>query len=271
MSLIRKKHAQHNSVKTFSPIQKLSAESPEVLSEHLTYLELNQMDRITPDEIVQMVMAREQGGITLSNVNQYVQFSNRISLLVATEILSNSKLSDRVSLIEFFMDTALACCRLGNFNSCMAITAGLSLPVVSRLSKTWLKVEETKFRVLQHICCPEKNFQNYRVILKVYGTESRVMIPIFSVFLKDCFFRLKPCVEGCSESEIELKYWEDLTRPIAEFDSWRSKRIQLTKREKLITYISSTNIHEESSLFRCSFDLEGPNNSFERSQRRKMN
>ena len=124
---------------------------------------------------------------------------------VASEILSNSKLSDRVSLIEFFMDTALACCRLGNFNSCMAITAGLSLPVVSRLSKTWQKVEETKFRVLQHICCPQRNFQNYRVILKVYGTESRVMIPIFSVFLKDCFFRLKPCVEGCSETEKELK------------------------------------------------------------------
>ena len=82
MSLIRKKHNQHNSVKTFSPIQNLSAKSPEVLSEHLTYLELNGMDRITPDEIVQMVMAREQAaGISLSNVNQYVQFSNRISLL----------------------------------------------------------------------------------------------------------------------------------------------------------------------------------------------
>ena len=79
MSLIRKKHAQQSSAKTY--IQKLAAESPEVLSEHLTYLELNQMDRITPDEIVQMVMAREQGGISLSNVNQYVQFSNRISLL----------------------------------------------------------------------------------------------------------------------------------------------------------------------------------------------
>ena len=67
--------------RSFSPIQKMAAESPEILSEHLTYLELNQMDRITPDEIVKMVMAREQGGITLSNVNQYIQFSNRISTL----------------------------------------------------------------------------------------------------------------------------------------------------------------------------------------------
>ena len=78
MSLIRKK--SHTS-RSFSPIQKLCADSPEILSEHLTYLELNQMDRITPDEIVKMVMAREQGGITLSNVNQYIQYSNRISTL----------------------------------------------------------------------------------------------------------------------------------------------------------------------------------------------
>lgn len=50
-----------------------------------------------------------------------------------------------------------------------------------------------------------------------------------------------------------LQYWEDLTRPIAEFDSWRSKRIQLTKREKLITYISSANVHEESCKFTTTF------------------
>ena len=100
MSLIRKKHAQHNSVKTFSPIQKLSAESPEVLSEHLTYLELNQMDRITPDEIVQMVMAREQGGITLSNVNQYVQFSNRISLL-GNCVVKISKAASQIAVVKF--------------------------------------------------------------------------------------------------------------------------------------------------------------------------
>lgn len=78
MSLIRKKSREN---KTYSPLQKLCAESPEVLSEHLTHLELTQMDRITPDEIVQMVMAREQGGITLSNVNHYISFSNRLSLL----------------------------------------------------------------------------------------------------------------------------------------------------------------------------------------------
>lgn len=34
------------------------------------------------------------------------------------------------------IDIAKECCEIGNFNSMMAIVAGLSLPAVSRLKKT---------------------------------------------------------------------------------------------------------------------------------------
>ena len=49
--------------------------------EHLTYLELGQMDRIAPDEILQFVVARETNGATLSNVSHYIKFSSRVSTL----------------------------------------------------------------------------------------------------------------------------------------------------------------------------------------------
>ena len=116
---------------------------------------------------------------------------------MASEVVSCHKIGDRVEMIEFFMDAALSCCRLGNFNSCVSLTAGLSLPVIQRLTKTWSKIEDTKFRVLNHICDPKMNFRNYRVILKMFESENQtpVLVPMFSVFLKDCYFRLKPCVE----------------------------------------------------------------------------
>lgn len=34
---------------------------------------------------------------------------------------------------------------------------------------------------------------------------------------------------------------------------------------------TTKSLHLRSALFRCSFDIEGPANSFERSQRRNMN
>ena len=131
---------------------------------------------------------------------------------------------------------------LGNLNSCMALTAGLSTPCVQRLSKTWDRIEDTKIKVLQHICDPQGNFSNYRVILKMFEAEGNtpVLIPIFSIFLKDCYFRLKPCMNpGDLAADQQLKCWKELTGPIADFDHWRSKRIQFTKRERLITYMSS--------------------------------
>lgn len=257
--------------RTYSPLKQLCGDLPEPLAEHLTYLELNQMDKIHPSEIVEMVMARERGGTALSNVNQYICWSNRLSHIVASEVVSCHKIDDRVEMLEFFMDAALACCRLGNFNSCVALTAGLSLPVIQRLTKTWLKIEDTKFRVLQHICNPLSNFSNYRVILKMFENDNQtpVLVPMFSVFLKDCYFRLKPCVDTVgSDTDRQLQCWKDLARPIADFSAWRNKRIQLTKREKLITYLSSCTAFEESVLFDYSFSIERPNNSFEKSQKR---
>ena len=67
MSLMRNRSQP---AKTYSPLKQLCGDLAEPLAEHLTYLELNQMDKIHPSEIVEMVMARERGGIALSNVNQ---------------------------------------------------------------------------------------------------------------------------------------------------------------------------------------------------------
>ena len=168
----------------------------------------------------------------------------------------------------------------------MALTAGLSSPCVQRLSKTWDKIEDTKIKVLQHICDPQGNFSNYRVILKMFEAEGNtpVLIPIFSIFLKDCYFRLKPCMNpGDLAADQQLKCWKELTGPIADFDHWRSKRIQFTKRERLITYMSSYQALDEkgklpdtltwsltrfSELFDHSFSIQNPSGSFEKSQRR---
>ena len=140
----------------------------------------------------------------------------------------------------------------------MALTAGLSTPCVQRLSKTWDRIEDTKIKVLQHICDPQGNFSNYRVILKMFEAEGNtpVLIPIFSIFLKDCYFRLKPCMNpGDLAADQQLKCWKELTGPIADFDHWRSKRIQFTKRERLITYMSSYQaLNETGKLEKHEFD-----------------
>ena len=59
-----------------------------------------------------------------SNIEAYVEWFNRLSYLVATEICVSDKKRNRVRLLEFFLDTAAECRRLNNFNSFMAISGG---------------------------------------------------------------------------------------------------------------------------------------------------
>ena len=61
-----------------------------------------------------------------SNIEAYVEWFNRLSYLVATEICVSDKKRNRTKLVEFFMDTAMECKRLHNFNSYMAISGEIT-------------------------------------------------------------------------------------------------------------------------------------------------
>ena len=48
----------------------------------------------------------------------------------------NVKKKQRVKVIEYWIEVARECFNIGNFNSLMAIIAGLNMSPVSRLKKT---------------------------------------------------------------------------------------------------------------------------------------
>ena len=72
----------------------------------------------------------------ITNIQYYIQWFNQLTNLVATEILRHSRKRYRVKTIEYFIEVAKECINVGNFNSLMAIVAGLSLQPVSRLKRT---------------------------------------------------------------------------------------------------------------------------------------
>lgn len=55
-------------------------------------------------------------------------------------VLQHSKKKQRVKTIEFWIETARECFNVGNFNSLMAIIAGLNMSPISRLKKTVIKM-----------------------------------------------------------------------------------------------------------------------------------
>jgi hypothetical protein len=58
-------------------------------------------------------------------LESYINWSNRLSSFVTTEIIKHLKRHIRVKLLNYFIDAALECFNTGNFNSMMGILGNI--------------------------------------------------------------------------------------------------------------------------------------------------
>ncbi|XP_035783108.1 ras-GEF domain-containing family member 1B-like isoform X2 [Anopheles albimanus] len=88
------------------------------------------------------------GGLSLDakktcNLESYLEWSARLRLLVANEILKCQNMQDRNKQFELWSGAAQYCLLVGNYNSATAILESFDLPPVARLQITWSKLSST--------------------------------------------------------------------------------------------------------------------------------
>lgn len=175
LDIFSKERSQESAKRTLADLRRLANESdimdlcsdPRTLAQQLTLIEFERLSFIGPQEFVQ-TFVKEQlkhkktvfadksnngteggGGATnkqetpaapqkprcLRNVDNYVAWFNRLSNLVAAEIVCQAKQKNRTKMTEFWIEVASECFELRNLNSLMSIIAGLNLAPISRLKK----------------------------------------------------------------------------------------------------------------------------------------
>ncbi|XP_052867517.1 ras-GEF domain-containing family member 1B [Anopheles cruzii] len=77
------------------------------------------------------------------NLESYLEWSARLRLLVANEILKCQNIQDRNKQFELWSGAAQYCLLVGNYNSATAILESFDLPPVARLQVTWSKLSTT--------------------------------------------------------------------------------------------------------------------------------
>ncbi|XP_062536697.1 ras-GEF domain-containing family member 1B-like isoform X2 [Armigeres subalbatus] len=253
--------------------------SPSVLAHQLTHIELERLSYIGPEEFVQ-AFAKENPNVDTSikdmkktrNLESYVQWFNRLSYIVATEICKHSKKKQRARVIEYWIETARESFNIGNFNTLMAIIAGLNLSPISRLKKTWAKIQSAKFSILEHQMDPTSNFSSYRSTLKAAMWRSegatderqRIVIPFFSLLVKDLYFLNEGCTNKLPNGHINFeKFWQ-LAKQVNEFIGWKQVTCPYEKNSKIIMFLQTNSILNENTLAMASFDCEPPENSSEK-------
>ncbi|RXN21384.1 ras-GEF domain-containing family member 1B-B-like protein [Labeo rohita] len=229
-------------------------DDPFVFAQQLTHIEMERLGYIGPEEFVRAFAQKRPSDNhksffskrKASNLEAYIEWFNRLSYLIATEICMPVKKKHRARVLEFFIDVAQECFNIGNFNSLMAIITGMNMNPVSRLKKTWNKVNTDKFDILV------------------------IVIPFFSLFIKDIYFLNEGCVNRLPNGHINFeKFWE-LAKQVSEFLSWRQVVCPFERDRKTLQYLISAPVFSEDELQLASYESEGPENNLERDTRRSL-
>lgn len=254
---------------------------PKILAQHLCHVELERLSFIGPEEFVQTFAQENEACETnlanakkTKNLEAYIDWFNRLSYLVGSEICKHAKKKMRIKTIEYWIEVARESFNIGNFNSLMAIIAGLNLSPVTRLKKTWGKVQSAKFSILEHQMNPSSNFSSYRSTLKAAMWRSTgnntqhqcLVIPFFSLLIKDIYFVNEGCANRLPNDHINFeKFWQ-LAQQVSEFIEWKKTVCPFEKDLHIITFLQASPVLSEKALSLVSFECEPPENANEKEQ-----
>ncbi|KNE63253.1 hypothetical protein AMAG_18975 [Allomyces macrogynus ATCC 38327] len=129
----------------------------------------------------------------IRNLTEMIWWSNQVSYWVATEICTQPELPNRVKVLERMIKIAKICRRERNFNTTMAIIAGLNNSGVLRLKQTWEAMQDKykqRYADLEQLMAQTHNFRQYRAVIDGMEHDGfrHPFVPFMGLFLKDLMF-----------------------------------------------------------------------------------
>eukprot|EP01117_Protostelium_nocturnum_P007328 TRINITY_DN2622_c0_g1_i1.p1 TRINITY_DN2622_c0_g1~~TRINITY_DN2622_c0_g1_i1.p1 ORF type:complete len:1183 (-),score=324.64 TRINITY_DN2622_c0_g1_i1:2249-5797(-) len=194
-SAIRIERAEINSEiripeKDLCPVDLFYSKGEAEIARSLTMLEFALFKRIKASELLNQAWNSVKLRHKAVNVSALIARANKISFWVASLIVWQNKISDRVKVIEKFIKIAEHLNKMCNFNSLIAIIAGLNVSAVSRLKFTWDAVEKSAtetLKRLQSIFDPANSNKSYRKE-RNEATSKEAVMPYIGVTLSDLTF-----------------------------------------------------------------------------------
>uniref|UniRef100_A0A1I7RIR6 Ras-GEF domain-containing protein n=2 Tax=Bursaphelenchus xylophilus TaxID=6326 RepID=A0A1I7RIR6_BURXY len=256
----------------------------QVVAQQLAHIELERLSMIGVDEIVQTLGSSsletlgEHNTDASGNIKYYIKWFNQLSSFTATEILKHTKKKHRVRCIEFFIDLGKECINIGNFNSLMAIVAGISTQAVTRLKKTWQRVEKAKLEILQHQLNPSGNFVSYRATLNAAiwrfegakNDNERVIIPFFGLLLKDLYMIHRSSLEPLPNGQLKIAMFAQFAQHMTNLIQWKDRPCPFKRNTSVLQYLLLSQTYSDNDLLNLSFENEPPETPSEREQYKKL-
>jgi len=172
----------------FSPSLSLMDIHDEELARQLTLMEFATFRAIKPSELLNQIWNKPKQRHRAPNVVKMIRQFNEISNWVSTSIVSSQKIRQRVKVMTKFIRLADILRKMNNFNTMVAIVAGINAAPVHRLK--WTKEEVVKgnwplFAECDRLTSSQSAYKAYRTAL---NQARQPCLPYLGVFLTDLTF-----------------------------------------------------------------------------------
>lgn len=116
-----------------SPLEIFMDTNDAEVARQLTLIESNLFSKIQTSELLNQAWNKLELKWRAQNVLEMISRINKVSFWVSNTILLQNLLQDRIKTMEKFINVALELKKMNNYNSLMAIIAGLNMAPINRL------------------------------------------------------------------------------------------------------------------------------------------
>ncbi|KAI7897374.1 ras guanine nucleotide exchange factor domain-containing protein [Mucor mucedo] len=235
------------------------------VADQLTWIESELFSKIKPREFIRNiwntpVSDKRSSLLSCSNtVLASIAHFNFISAWVVTVIVTQSRLSKRVALLQKFMSIAVELRNLNNYNTLMAILAGINSASVLRLKQTRQGVATKKvykqFQSLERLMSTDKSFSSYRMALKA-SSSGAPGIPYLGIHTQDLVSLAEANKDFRADGTIHWEKFRLMGETIMATMKFKCPSYTIEPDAKLLAFIADTYILSEDDQYKLSTTIE---------------
>lgn len=161
---------------------------PLEFARQMTLIEFEIYCKIKPWEFLGLAWTKAQAAQKAPHILDMIQWTNRITAFVASEILRAKGAKGKIATMNFFIKVVKHLYALHNFSAISAVSAGFQHASIHRLRPYWGEITKSKMTMVESIfarVASAKSFALFRAELK---QTSLPLIPYLGMYLTDLTF-----------------------------------------------------------------------------------
>ena len=229
---------------------------PLEFARQLTILEFELYCKINPWEFLGLAWAKPNANQRAPHILDMIQWTNRTTSFVASEILRAKGAKGKIQTISFFIKVLKHLLELHNFSAINAISAGFQHAAVHRLRPYWGEIAPAKIKSMESIVARVSSEHNYVAFRNELKVTSLPLIPYTGMYLTDLTFldEGNPDIlkSPGGNKLINFSKRRRISLSIRDIQSYQLTPYVLTPVKVIQSYIKGAQTYDDQTLYQIS-------------------